>query len=345
MAYRNLIDVACADKNEFFTRFRDFICKRNGTYDYSATGIGWTLFDSSYATDEDNCAINDWFVIYSPGESGDEDLYFEVTWISNFIKVEGYQSWDATAHTGANKFNPTNNYTVLDAGTKKLWIYGDLDFIFSMEDLLLINAYGIQFGKLLPEYDDVSQTVGTCNTTLTAGSDVSIVLDAVPANWAVDKQVFIRTTHNDVMGTVKIEKITIKTLVGNTITADLVNSYTTGSKLSDHVGYYCMNSNQPLNTGYMLIGPGGSLGAVFVAPTYYAPTAAAYDPDQYEGRFPLVTLHVTQTSVGGCGIMRVKRVAFVASVFAFGDVLVEDDGTQWRTFQSYSGRPGAVREV
>jgi len=102
----NLIGLACADKAEAFKRIRDWICKRNGTYDYSVDGLGgWVLHDAVYATDEDTIANNDYFVIRSPGESGDEDLYFQFTYLANYIKIVGYLSWNNSAHTGEIAYN------------------------------------------------------------------------------------------------------------------------------------------------------------------------------------------------------------------------------------------------
>ena len=67
MAYANLIKQPCNNVAEIFKHCRDFVCRRNGSYDYSTSGIGWSLVDSSYATDEHNPASGDWFVVYSAG--------------------------------------------------------------------------------------------------------------------------------------------------------------------------------------------------------------------------------------------------------------------------------------
>ena len=112
MAYANLLEQACTDKEEVFQRLRDFICKRNGTYDYSSTGIGWTLHDAVYATDEDNCASGDYFVIYSAGEGTKEDMYFLVTWATNYINFVAYQSWDNSAHSGSTNKCTGNKWPV-----------------------------------------------------------------------------------------------------------------------------------------------------------------------------------------------------------------------------------------
>jgi len=346
MAYVNLIDITCADKNEFFCRMRDFLCKRNGTYDYSVTGIGWTLHDSSYATDEDNCAIGDYYVIYSPGENGDEDMYFKISWVSGFINVTGCPSWDSATHTyGGTRYNTINNITLSETGTSILWIYGDLDSVSIINDLISVDCYGTNFGKLEPGFEDQGTDIATCASTLAAGSDVSITVDAIPSNWAVGKELYIRTTHNNDTTTVKYEKIEIKTLVSLTITADLVNSYTAGSKLSDFLGYFCNNSTRLINTMITMLDAAGNASSASQAPVYLALPTGSHDPGGYEDRFTLLPL-VCDNTFGLTGIRpNSKRCPTFVAGFAIGDILEEDDGTQWRCFRAYSYNFTAIREV
>lgn len=346
MAYANLVNITCTDKEEFFQRLRDFVCKRNGTYDYSSTGIGWTLHDSVYATDEDNCAINDYFVIYSPGEGGDDDLYFKIVWTTSYIKCYGYQSWDNSTHTGGNVYAyNVSNFIVSETGTYILWIYGNLNALLFLNDLMSTDCRGVSFGRMDKGYDDLSETVATCSTTLTAGSDVSIVVDAVPSNWAVDKEIYIRTTHDDAISTVKMEKITIKTLSGTTLTADLTNSYTTGSKLSDFVGYYAEAATTLFTAGYTIIGPDGTLNLAYTTGVYLGLSTTAHDPDEYEERFYMLE-YVCSSSVGLVGkIPLIKRVPSFVSGFAIGDILEDVDGVNWRCFMGYSTQYACVKEV
>jgi len=347
MAYVNLVDQSASDKNEIFCRFRDFVCKRNGTYDYSTTGIGWTLIDSSYATDEDNCTINDWFVIYSPGEGGKDDLYIQVKWIDNLIGLYGYQAWDATTHAGStNKYVTGNAWTTAEGITGPFWIYGDLDAVMGIHYLSSVDYRGCYFGKLDPGYYDLTGEIATCGTTLTAGSDVSIVVDSAPAEWAVGREIFIRTIHNDDMGTVKCEKIEIKTLVSNTITADLVNSYTIGSCLSNHIGYWAFNTSN-FGVGNTLIGPDGTNNYA-TAITYTDFVTSYFDPEKYESRYLLMDFY-QQSSNGMIGVMKhIKKSTSYGTVLpqlTYQDILEETDGTQWRTFKIYSNNYIAIKEV
>jgi hypothetical protein len=196
MAYKNLVSQNCVGfTEEVFQRIRDFICKRNGTYDYSTTGIGWTLHDSYYATDEDNCAIGDWFVIKSVGESGNEDMYYRFKWHeADHMSVYGMLYWNAATDTAYQTFG-TDVLDILfadDDAAVVLWIYGDLDH-FSIVTKPASVYYAASAGRTVNLlYDD---TVATCAGALSSGSDISITVDAVPSEWAVDRYLFIRDTQ------------------------------------------------------------------------------------------------------------------------------------------------------
>lgn len=265
--YKNLVQITCADKIEYFCRMRDFFCQRNGTYDYSTTGIGWTLHDSSYAVDEDNPEINDWFVIYSAGESTDEDMYMLVTWVSGYIKIIGYQYWNNSTHAGVKNYNTANNHTLAEAGSPVLSVYGDLDFVY-----VFGGTSQVFFGKIQGLGDD---TVATSAGTVSAGTDVTITVDAVPASWAVDGKIYIRDNA-------LVEILTIKTISGNDITADVANSYAAGCKLQGEVNY-CVNTSTTSQSAYTFV---GHLNINTVnAPAYTASFHFQVDPDALYDEF------------------------------------------------------------
>jgi len=347
MAYRNIVAQACVDKEEAFQRIRDFICKRNGTYDYSTDGIGWTLFDSVYATDEDNCAINDYFVIYSPGESGGEDLYFRIKWTNSYMQIHGFLSWDPATHAGsAINYATGSNFYIAEADTPQLYVYGSLDALCIMNKRAVDDYSPVLFGRCGKPYEDMSAETVTCASALTAGSDVSITVDSMPSNWAVGKEIYIRTTHTDNMATTYIEKIIIKTLSSLTITADLVNPYAADSALTDHIGYICQDVSAVWSTTRTLIDPAGvadnqSTNWVYasgIAPTYH-------DPAAYEDRIGLYNVYL-QTTVGVLGIFpNVKRTPVQNAEFTNEDILAEDDGTEWRCLKIRNNIPLAFKEV
>lgn len=350
MAYKNLVDAVASDKAEAFCHIRDFLCKRNGTYDYSTTGIGWTLVDSSYAVDEDSPQLNDWFVIYSAGESGDEDMYYQFVWTSGYFRVKGYQSWDATAHDGGNKYLDANNFTFLDAKTSAyISVYGDLDSV-AVIVLDSTDYDGCFFGLLEDAYDTLVNEVATCPSALTSGSDVSITVDAVPSSWEVGREIFIRTTHTNNSATVEVEKTTIKTLVGNTITADLSNSYTANSKLSVVIPYYASNTNQPLTSCAFLIGGPGTVGTsttgYFI---FLALSSSSVHPTEYENRHMLAPLFCYGANQAiGHPAGWVKNIMMLQGFYdslVMGDTVTDVDGNVWRCRKVYSNKYVAFLEV
>ncbi len=331
MGYANLVGQSCADKAELFCRFRDFLCKRDGTYDYSATGIGWELIDSSYATDEDNPAINDWFVVKSVGESGDDDIYIKITWTNGYFQAILYIYWDAATHTGStDNLSLSTWMTISDSSaTYDLYIYGDLNYF------TLIHYDGTynrsaQGGKIDVPFLD--ETIAVCSSNLSAGTDVSITVDAIPGSWAVGKNVCIRDDT-------KIERIEIKTLSSNTITADLVNSYKSGAKIQERVNYALFSGST--FDGYALIGSDGtlhrSISSSFLDIVSYA------DPESWEGKYYLSPIFYRDSN-GVYGRMQ-NVLKLSSSGLSDKDVLAGSDGQDYRYINIYSNQYIAFREI
>lgn len=327
MSYVNLVAQAVADGEEYFQHLRDFVCKRNGTFDHSATGIGWTLIDESYAVDEDNLTDGDWVVIKSVGESGDEDMYYELMYETTtyMIQVRGFLYWNDTTHAGVLPFNTNPLAMATAAGVDTMYIYGDLDAF------IVVHKYGALYqpfyiGKVIDNmYPD---TVANCSGVLTAGSDVSITLDAIPSEWQVGQNIFIRDDAH-------LEKIEIKTLGSLVLTADLVNSYAAGSKLRADFQYLCPAAATSLSPWYGLVGHGGLMAganiyitgdvAIMAAGTNAVPDTlnSAYlmndialhdnNPDAYYGKLK----HCFVSNSTG------KTLA---------DILISNDGTEYRYF-------------
>lgn len=346
MSYKSLVSITVAGKNELFCRLRDFICKRNGTYDYSTEGIGWTLHDYSYATDEDNCTINDWFVIYSPGENGKEDIYIKVLWTSAYISFYGYQSWNASTHAGStNNYNPSSSsWSIAETGSLVMWVYGDLNFITVLNRLSYTDYRVSFFGKLSSCFSDVSDSVANCTTSLTAGSDVSIVVDSAPVSWEAGRELYIRTTHNNDMSTVKIEKTTIKTIDSNTITADLTYSYPTSAALSEIVGYTTQAIYQFYSTCYTLIDANKTNNASITLLAVLL-SSTSVDPDTYENAVISSDI-VCSTNYGVIGKLPYIKYSPNLSVnYAAEDSFTDADSVSWKFFVAYSGKYIVVREA
>lgn len=342
MAYANLVNQNCVGfTEEAFQRIRDFICKRNGTYDYSATGIGWTLHDSYYATDEDNCAIGDWFVIKSVGESGDEDIYYRIKWHeANHMNIQGMLYWNAATDTGYKKYPASDTYDVFmcdDDLAFPIWIYGDLDQIITITKPTT-SYYATVFGctRDLP-YDT---TVATCTGALNSGNDISIVVDiALPSEWAVDRYLFIRDTVN-------IDRIKIKTLNAGTktITADLTHSFLAGNKLCADLSYHC-NMNYQLNsTGYCLINHGG-LTCQNVAKTISGMYAYC-NPDDMNAEPIGESITVGYSGVGYMGRLKnIYKIANAIPGISSEDVYTDFDSVDWRVINTANNWWAMIKEV
>ena len=338
MAYKNLIGIACADRGEVFKRLRDFVCKRNGSYDYSLTGIGWTLFDSFYTTDQNTISINDWFVVYSPGESGNEDLYFRVTFVSNYLKIEGFLYWDAVANVGVQQYNTLANWYMTDALAPVLWVYGDLDFVLPVhrESTTSSNFYVTPFGKAISLYNDV---VATSAAALPAAAGVIIDVGTVPvgAGWVVGKKLFIRDTA-------KIDIITITAVSATTVTADLAFSYLAGAKLSADIAYYVSTGYQVMTAVNCLIAHNGAKSITVNGFSNDNAVATNCSPDSLNADHIFQNLHCSAPTYGYLGIMRHVLKGPAAGLTNL-DITAHADGNNYRVFSLMSGMPILIKEV
>jgi hypothetical protein len=221
---------------------RDFLCKRNGTFDYSATGIGWTLVDSSYAIDEDNFSINDWFVISSTGENGNERLFFKIQLAATAgLRVFGYLNWDPVTHTGTAEYGGTAEWCYMGSTAHYFFMGGDLDS-FYLGWTLVTNgwqaagsSYAGWFGKYISPIDQ--GPVAPSNGPFTAGTDRTLTIpDATLRTFKLNNYLVIYDET-------KVERIRVKTNNGvNQITADLANNYAATAKLRSCLPYMMNNS-------------------------------------------------------------------------------------------------------
>jgi hypothetical protein len=258
MAYANLVASSCINPLETFQKFRNFLCRRassNGSYNYSTTGIGWTLIDSFYATNEYTVATNDWFVVYSPGEDGLRDLYYKVTLLAGSFTITGYLYWNAVTHVGTQPYGAANTWANTAATNNVLWVYGDLDAFVGISKYASIYYSGRAGWFPGSRFD---QTITNYATAITAGNDRVLALASIPSGWAVGVFVFVWDNDN-------IERVLIKTIAGNNVTiTTFVSSYPSGIDMAlertDHVSSHSNSSS----TG-CLIGHSGAKNHVVAA--------------------------------------------------------------------------------
>jgi len=346
MAYVNLVNQTVANKAEAFARIRDFICKRNGTYDYSTTGIGWALHDSAYAVDENNPQAGDWFVVKSTGEGTKDYLYYRFLWDTTDFEINGMLHWNATTHTSSVNYQTlANNFKFLNAATSvPLYVYGDLDSVVIVAKHS-DYAYMTSFGKMVRPFSSTDDTIATCSSSLSSGSDVSIALDSAPATWKVGGHIYIWSSDAT---TTNVEKAEIKTIVSNTITADLTKSYSANSRVSQHNGYHAQGTINASSSRYVLIDGFGTSGAINYSHTpliSYNNTLLTYgDPDPFDSEYSIVDSIMGHSTHGFTGVIKnLKQVSYTGLVD--GDVLTLPDGTEYRFFKVYPGLGIVSKEV
>ena len=211
MSYANLINQASASNAETFQRIRDFVCKRNGTYDYSASGIGWTLHDSSYAVNEDTLTNGDWVVFNSMGESGKHNLYFKLTYKSADMDLVGYLYWNNSTHGGVRPNGNQNGNIRTPSGATKFWLYGDLDAVI----LSYTNGttmYLAMFGTIKDGEAFYDNTIVRSVGPVSAGSNVVVTLDYVPVGVPTGAKVYLWDDASCEICTIVSKDVTTVTL-------------------------------------------------------------------------------------------------------------------------------------
>lgn len=326
MSYANLINQACASNAETFQRIRDFVCKRNGTYDYSADGIGWTLHDSSYAADEDTLTANDYVVFKSLGESGKHGLYFKLTYKATYMDLVGYLYWDNTTHAGvrSNGASASNVYT--PSGATTLWVYGDLDAVV----LGYSNGatyYIAIFGTIRDGESFYNNTVATSVGAITAGSSVVVTLDLPLVAVPIGAKVYLWDNASCEICTVTDKDTT-------TITLDTVSSgKASGCRIAGDMCYFT-NSQGTLSSGVGVVAnrtTGASSAGVNIA--YYGYSAALQATETLNSKKTADPAIIGYSSVGIYGWAPHIKVTNATSMTQ-GATYTDTDGTMYRLLKA-----------
>lgn len=236
MSYASLINVSSGSNKESFQRIRDFLGKRNGTYDYSTSGIGWTLHDSSYATDEDTLTANDYVVFTSPGENGRQALYVQFVFQATYIKMQGWLYWNNSTHAGVQQIGASSNTIYTPAGACTLWVLGDLDAFYVANTNGGTN-YLVGCGCIKPGDGFYDNTIAIAPSAVSTGTSVVVPVDVVPAAWAAGKKLY----HWDSGG---VSIVVIEAVGASSVTlASVGTGKLAGSRLAADLGVFCSFSN------------------------------------------------------------------------------------------------------
>lgn len=331
MAYRNLVACACANPSEVWRHVKDFLTSRAGIADYSLTGLGWTLYDSSFAVDADTPTVNDWVVLRSPGEDGREALFYSLTYstlANSILRTRAGLAWKATTHAWVTPFPSAEQSAGPTAGTSfTVAVYGDLDgFTILVGDGT--TWYARHFGRTADTLGD--PTVALATGAVSAGPSIVVPVDTVPSSWAVGRAVIIRDEA-------KIERAVISALGAGSVTlATLANGYAAGARLSgDHV-VIITGSTYGLDSFITLIGRGGAVvPGNLVAARVLSTVLTDADPDQLNSdhatEFVRLGLSSGTNIVGLYG--RLRNILQVSTVgITAGVVYADEAGGSWRAY-------------
>lgn len=336
MSYASLINVASASNQESFQRIRDFLGRRNGTYDYSASGIGWTLHDSSYATDEDTLTAGDWVVFTSPGENGRQALYVQFVFQASYIKMQGWLYWNNSTHAGVQAIGNSSNTIYTSAGACTLWVLGDLDAFYVANTNGATN-YLAGCGCIKPGDGFYDNTIAIAPDAVSTGTSVVVPVDVVPAAWAAGQKLY----HWDTAGVSIVEIQAVG--AGSVTLASVSTGKLAGSRLAGDLCYWCSISNAMGLTTVANRSTGVVLALTIASAESASYTPIGYDVDQLNNKKSTVRVPVW-SSVGVYGQLPHIYHTSKASG-AQGAAYTAQDGVTYRLLKQQSTTAYLVREA
>lgn len=331
MAYNNLTNIIVESLDDYFQHIRDFMCSRNGTYDYSASGIGWTLHDSSYSVDEDTLTSGDYFVMYSSGEDGTRDIYIKIEFRGSATAMyfHGYNYWNNVTHTGTGLHGGTG---VSPTSPEELNLYGDLNSATAL-GLTSGQHWPQNFGMMPLGFRDT--TVVTCAHDLASGASTVATLSAVPTSFKVGNNISVRDNNS-------VERAEIIAISGNDVTLSLTNSYANADniRISERILNYCCRFSQSMssNYGYMLLNSAGQTGS---APYGAISITGAALNDPWNAAADELQALSIRWSFDGYNY----DIKLSSSAIADGTLYTAMSGTQYRSYKVYSGKHFLFKEV
>lgn len=184
---------------------------------------GWTLWDDQMAL------AQPYFVAYSAGESGKEDIYLQFIddASANVISVRGALYWDPASHTAVKPvYSPSSAIVTSDTAPFNYWMFANLDRVFIVTRLGA-NYYA-HYSGLLKRFwsSDIAVTqagAGVGNNITVPVNDASIL--------SPGKYYLIKDNAN--IARVQITATDI-TSTPNTVTiATLLTGYSAGAKIGE----------------------------------------------------------------------------------------------------------------
>lgn len=348
MAYKNLVNLGGLNEAQVWRHMKDWLTSRNGIADYSTSGLGWTLHDSSFAVDADAPTVGDWVVLKSTGENGKQALYVQLTYstlANSIVRHIGGLYWNASTNAWVSPFpsGGTLQAPGPTSGTSfNLYIYGSLDKFCAIIGNGT-NLYPRYFGLAGETLHD--STIATTSGSVAAGSNVVVSVDSVPASWAVGKAVFIRDEAH-------IERAVIGAISGTNVTlATLAYGYASGARIARDYVVLESYATPGLAQCYSLVGRGGAVGSTATAYASFDSTVVpAADPDQMNSVHATDKLRYSTSggtnSVGYYGALADILAASTTGLTS-GSVYQDESGDNWRALLVFgmAGNMCLFREV
>ena len=343
MALATARDIVTNDKSATFRHIRDFLASQNGIADYSASGAGYTIVDSAYASGADTPAANDWCVLKSHGEAGSWPLWHKLTHGSGMAhSIKSYLAWDATTHKGWGELYQSDNIQCGTAGCT-LHIHADLDEIH-----ILIqpgntgNLYWSPFFRLGPGQTLYSGQALQLADALPARSVPTVI--ALPAwpDWAQAGRKICNWDGKKMQALA----ITAVNEPVQTITVASTQAMAAGSWLVEDICYgapYNATANAPSTSGNLICMPNRSGGLVRMPVNRVFPRLGTLGPDGKYGERLIAPIYV---GLLGAVYGRLKLTFETSQPTSQGEAWRDPKtGRAYRVYAVYSGVHIAVREA
>ncbi len=309
--------------------------------EFLVTTCGWTLHDDQMGL------AQPYFVVYSSGESGTEDIYLQYLNDSNtnIIAVRATQYWNNTTHAPVKDAFATGTtgtaFYTKDTAQFLYWIYADLDHVFIVTKFVS-TYYGHYSGIVRRFWSDRVAIVGA---DITAGSDVVVPVD--------DASIFAAGKSYIIKDNASIERALVAAVdtasSPNTITiSSLSNSYAAGAKIGEDPQPLIVGKTQMPGTFQATSKWDGWVSYSGQSGSCYAPISTILNSADPDARYGLVTMFPWFVVMSGTGNEEprgelIEVYAMGASAGDSEDVIDTGSGT-YKMFNLASAGFCAVKE-
>ncbi len=263
--------------------------------DFLTTVCGWTLWDDGMGE------AQPYFVVFSAGESGQEDIYLQFIddAITDRIAVRGAMYWDPSGHSPVKPvYSNSTTFVTSDSAAFNYWMFGSLDRV--VIATRTGSNYYVHYSGLVKRF--WSSDIAITQEAASSGSDVVVQVDdasvVAPGRYYIIKDnaniARVRVTAADVESTPNT--VTIETLAAG---------YSAGAKIGEDpqpvtVGYTNLYSCLFINRYDGYVSQSGTVGYVRDFSTYQTQIT---DPD---ARYQMVAMFPIFAAIESSGIDEIR---------------------------------------